>query len=413
MSIRISALNPTATPSRDAAVPVSADGLTNRYSVAQMLGLMVKDDLPTLDGGDIGFDPAGTELTATELQGAVEEVLARLKRVPVDERADAYTITPADVGRMQLLTLNGARTFTLPLAADVASGSVVWVGNSGNSTLTVQRSGANTIVDPSAGVVTSISLARYETAKLLRLDASSWSVVARNKVEGGGTFSTLSVSGAATFAAGSASTPSIARTGDTDTGLFFPAANTMGCAANGGEVWRTVQSAFLVGRTSTTADGLGTRITDQGTMQIGTGGTGSVQVVQFYRGSVADTLAGSISSLSATTVSFNTSSDERLKDFGEPDLAPGLVVDDLAALLAPYTWKLDGASDYGMSAQAAHAVLPAMVTPGNGEPGEPDFMPWQVDWSKAVPRLIAYVKLLELRVAALEAASSGGSGATP
>jgi hypothetical protein len=45
----------------------------------------------------------------------------------------------------------------------------------------------------------------------------------------------LPVNGAASFAAGSAAAPSIARAGDLNTGIFFPAADQVGIATNGVE----------------------------------------------------------------------------------------------------------------------------------------------------------------------------------
>jgi hypothetical protein len=49
---------------------------------------------------------------------------------------------------------------------------------------------------------------------------------------------TISASSTATFAAGAAGTPSITTTGDTNTGLFFPAADTVAVATGGTEVAR-------------------------------------------------------------------------------------------------------------------------------------------------------------------------------
>jgi hypothetical protein len=48
-----------------------------------------------------------------------------------------------------------------------------------------------------------------------------------------GTFTTLRATGVATFAAGSVSLPSITTTGDVNTGVYFPAADTVGITAGG------------------------------------------------------------------------------------------------------------------------------------------------------------------------------------
>ena len=58
--------------------------------------------------------------------------------------------------------------------------------------------------------------------------------------------STLGVTGVSTFAAGSAAAPSITTTGDTNTGVFFPAADTIGFSEGGAEAMR-IDSSGNVG----------------------------------------------------------------------------------------------------------------------------------------------------------------------
>jgi hypothetical protein len=62
---------------------------------------------------------------------------------------------------------------------------------------------------------------------------------------------TLAVTGVTTFAAGTAALPAITTTGDTNTGIFFPAADTIGFAEGGAEVMRIDSSGnLLVGQTT-------------------------------------------------------------------------------------------------------------------------------------------------------------------
>jgi hypothetical protein len=73
----------------------------------------------------------------------------------------------------------------------------------------------------------------------------------------------VTVSSVATFAAGSAAAPSITTTGDTNTGIFFPAADTIGFTEGGTESMRVDSSGrLLVGQTGAlnngTIDVLGT-----------------------------------------------------------------------------------------------------------------------------------------------------------
>jgi hypothetical protein len=68
-----------------------------------------------------------------------------------------------------------------------------------------------------------------------------------------GLFTTVGVSGVATFSAGSASTPAITTTGDTNTGIFFPAADTIAFTEGGVEAMRIDSTGrAIVGATSST-----------------------------------------------------------------------------------------------------------------------------------------------------------------
>jgi hypothetical protein len=60
-----------------------------------------------------------------------------------------------------------------------------------------------------------------------------------------GAFTTLSATGVATFSAGSAAAPAITTTGDTNTGIFFPAADTIAFSEGGAEAMRIDSSGNL------------------------------------------------------------------------------------------------------------------------------------------------------------------------
>ena len=105
------------------------------------------------------------------------------------------------------------------------------------------------------------------------------------------------------------------------------------------------------------------------------------------------TKVGSISNR-ATSVSYNTTSDERLKE-NIVD-APAGNID--AIRVRSYDWKSDGSHQtYGMIAQELVDVAPEAVTQGKTE----DDM-WAVDYSKLVPMLVKEIQELKAKVAELE-----------
>jgi hypothetical protein len=70
-----------------------------------------------------------------------------------------------------------------------------------------------------------------------------------------GAFTTLSASGVATFSAGTVSAPAITTSGDTNTGIFFPAADTIAFTEGGVEAMR-IDSSGRLGIGVTSPDGL-------------------------------------------------------------------------------------------------------------------------------------------------------------
>jgi hypothetical protein len=70
-------------------------------------------------------------------------------------------------------------------------------------------------------------------------------------VGGAGSFTTLSVTGVTTVQAGTVSAPAITTTGDTNTGIYFPAADTIGLTVGGVESARVVSGLLSIPANST------------------------------------------------------------------------------------------------------------------------------------------------------------------
>jgi hypothetical protein len=208
-------------------------------------------------------------------------------------------------------------------------------------------------------------------------------------------------------ASDSAGAPSYTWTGDTDTGMFRPAADTIAFSEGGSEVMRINSTGSVSIGTATEIDvttaAPHTGITCYpGNIQINAGNdrplylrrNNNASIAGFYRGNVE---VGTIS-VTTTATAYNTSSDYRLKQNVEP-LVGGLAK---LAQLKPSTFEFKSEPDVKVDGFIAHEVqevVPIAVT------GEKDGDEMQgLDHSKLVPVLVAAVQELSAKVAALEAA---------
>jgi hypothetical protein len=153
---------------------------------------------------------------------------------------------------------------------------------------------------------------------------------------------------------------------------------------------------LLVGTTSTADTDVGAKIFSGGRMVQGFAGTELADMHDFYRGT-----AGSLSRVgnirtNATTTTYNTSSDERLKENITDANDAGDKID--AIQVRQYDWKADGShQDYGMVAQELLEVAPEAVSASE----DPEEM-MGVDYSKLVPMMLKEIQSLRARIAALE-----------
>ena len=168
----------------------------------------------------------------------------------------------------------------------------------------------------------------------------------------------LVTTGVSTFAAGSAAAPSITTTGDTNTGIFFPAADTIGFSEGGAEAMRIDSSGnLLVGRTAQTPyTNVGFTVTSSGRTEI-TRVTGG-DALAFYVSASGNNVGTIVTNASST--SYNTSSDYRLKE----NIAPITGALGKVAQLKPctYKWKVDGTGGEGFIAHELQSIVPDCVT---------------------------------------------------
>ncbi len=112
-------------------------------------------------------------------------------------------------------------------------------------------------------------------------------------------------------------------------------------------------------------------------------------------------LAGTIFS-SGTSTTYNTSSDVQLKN-DDGELSEEVALDILERVqIHSYRWKYDNSEDVGVFAQELFSIYPNAVFVGSGEPGDDNYVPWGVDYSKLVPILARCLQGIMRRVASLE-----------
>jgi hypothetical protein len=138
-----------------------------------------------------------------------------------------------------------------------------------------------------------------------------------------------------------------------------------------------------------------TGITILGEIQTTTSGTSAATAIRFVN---ANGEVGSIST-SGSATTYNTSCDRRLKTHIRDYTASGPILDAIQPRI--FDWKTGQKDSIGVVAQELYPVAPYAVTKGDDD-SDTIHQQWQVDYSKLVPVLVAEVKSLRARVAALE-----------
>ena len=157
-----------------------------------------------------------------------------------------------------LTSVSGADTITAvgaPVVAAYAAGQMFYFvatgDNTGAVTLNIDSLGAKAVTRDGSVALAAGDIKSGEVVVVV-YDGTRFQVVSQLNSAGNATFanvsitSALNVGGVATFSAGTAAAPSITTTGDTNTGIFFPAADTIAFTEGGVEAMR-IDSSGQVG----------------------------------------------------------------------------------------------------------------------------------------------------------------------
>jgi hypothetical protein len=157
-----------------------------------------------------------------------------------------------------LTSVSGTDTITAvgaPVVAAYAAGQMFYFVATGDNTTSVTINidglGAKAVTRDGSVALVAGDIKSGEVVVVV-YDGTRFQVVSQLNSAGNATFanvsitSALNVGGIATFAAGSAAAPSITTTGDTNTGIFFPAADTIAFTEGGAEALR-INSSGNVG----------------------------------------------------------------------------------------------------------------------------------------------------------------------
>ena len=202
--------------------------------------------------------------TNTNLGTLIEEAIAGYVTQAVTDGAATVLTIPngaSSNGRNYVIELTGALTANRTVEVPAVDKPYIFFNNtSGGYSVTVKVSGQTgvTIANGKKAIVYTNSTDVIEVVNAPVSEAGTQTL--SNK-----TLASPTVTGVATFAAGTVSAPALTTTGDTNTGIFFPAADTIAFAEGGVESMRIDSSGNVGVGTSSPSGRLHVRQDQDGT----------------------------------------------------------------------------------------------------------------------------------------------------
>ena len=282
-------------------------------------------------------------------------------------------------------TLTASRTITIPDA------TTTMVGTDTTQTLTNKTLTSPTLTTPALGTPSSGTVTNLTGTASININGTVGATTPTT-----GAFTTLSASGVATFSAGSVSAPALTTTGDTNTGMWFPAADTIAFATDGADRWRMDASGGLSSRTAFASGGFAVSIGVSGAYPVDRGiavSNSAGAAIPFIAYTNSTTQAGYILT-SGSTISFVQGSDYRLKE--------DIIDMDKAATLSKlmqvkpvnFDWK-DGTkiNQDGFIAHELQAIFPQVIHGEKDAVNEDGSInPQGINLAQLIPYLVASIQ---------------------
>jgi hypothetical protein len=268
--------------------------------------------LTTYTAGDLSYYATGTTFTKLAI-GTTGQILTSTGSAPQWSTLSGVAVTTFSAGTTGF-TPNSATSGAITLAGTLATtnggtgltaftanqvfyaSSTSAIGQSANltfngTTLTANTIGAFTLGGTIAGGGNQINNVIIGTSTPLA-----------------GNFTTLSATGVATFSAGTVSAPAITTTGDTNTGIFFPTADTIAFTEGGVESMRVDSSGNLCINTT----GAAQKLNIEGSIQLYGGANTRGMYWSFY-GQTNNGYIDINGAADGNTMRFGTANTERMR----------------------------------------------------------------------------------------------------
>lgn len=201
--------------------------------------------------------------------------------------------------------------------------------------------------------------------------------------------------------------------------LSFGGLNDAGTSGSATFAIDPITGHIYLGQTTSAGPGIGNTDVGASVFNDGVNGTAIIssrgnQSAYFANTNVDGTIftfnrsGVTVGSVTVTSVgtAFNSISDRRKKTYIKPYKQSGQVIDALNVVSHGWRGHPDRPHEVNLLAQEAAEVFPAAVTRGDDDPdkreGDEGFVAWAVGYAGFVPVLLAEVKALRGRVAALE-----------